>query len=121
MAAIRESTTVRVSRETHHRLRSIAEQTGEQMADVLARAIAQEERRLFWQQFHESLDRLRSNPQAWAAYQRESKDLEGTLTDGFEPEEDWTFLAEAQPEEIEFLSPDDHGNGMREGRHAQTR
>ena len=56
-------------------------------------------------QFHESVERLRSDPAAWAAYRAESKELDATLADGLEPDEDWSFLLEAKPEEIEFRDP----------------
>jgi hypothetical protein len=101
VATERDTTTVRIGRTTHEKLRKIADQTGEQIAAVLARAVEQEERRLFWQRFHAAVDRLRSDPVAWAAYQDESRELEGTLMDGLDPEEDWSEQFEAPPEAFE--------------------
>ena len=105
MAVARDTTTVRVSRTTHARLRALAAQNGEPLTEVLDRAVEQEERRQFWRQFHEAVERLRADPQRWTAYRAESADLGGTVLDGLEPDEDWQFLAEARPEEIEFLEP----------------
>jgi len=73
----------------------------------LDRAIEQEARRVFWQQFHEAVDRLRSNAEAWATYQAEGKELEGTLADGLNEDEDWSLLTDAQPDEIEFVDPEE--------------
>ena len=107
MAIARNTTTVRVARATHDRLRAIAAQTGEQLSDVLDRAVEQEARRQFWKRFHEAVDRLRADPEAWAAYRAESAELDGTLMDGLDPDEDWQFLADAPAEEIELLEPED--------------
>ena len=105
----RDTTTVRISRKTHDRLRALAARTGEQLAEVLDRAVEQEERQQFWRQFHEAVERLRANPEQWAAYRAESAELDGTLMDGLNPDEDWQFLADARPEEIEFLEPEQAG------------
>ena len=110
---VRTSTTVRLNRDTHERLKAIAQRTGEQLSAVMDRAIQQEERRLFWQRFHEDVARLRADPDAWAVYKADAKELEGTLMDGIDSDEDWSFLAQAKPEEVEFLPP--------ENDHAETR
>ena len=82
-----KSTTVRLSTATHARLKQIAAQTNEPITQVLDRAVEHEARRLFWKTFHESGDRLQADAEAWAAYQTESKELEGTLLDGLDPDE----------------------------------
>ncbi len=108
MAVVRRnSVSVQLSRAAHERLKTIAEKTGEEPSDVLDRAIEQEARRVFWQQFHEAVDRLRSNAEAWATYQAEGKELEGTLADGLNEDEDWSLLTDAQPDEIEFVDPEE--------------
>ena len=114
MAVTRDTTTVRLARRTHERLKDIAAQTGEQLTEVLDRAVEQEARRLFWKQFHAAVERLRADPQQWSTYRAESAALDATLLDGLDPEEDWHFLADARPEEVEFLEPGD-------ARRAETR
>ena len=106
-AVAKTTTTVRIGRRAHAQLREIATRTGEPLSDVLERAIELEERRLFWQQFREAVERLRSDTAAWEAHVTEGRDLEGTLGDGIDPDEDWSLLAAAKPDEIEFLDPED--------------
>jgi len=59
----------------------------------------------FWERFHAAVERLRVDPEQWAAYRAESAELDGTLMDGLDLDEDWQFLAEATPAEVEFLDP----------------
>jgi hypothetical protein len=106
MAVTRDSTTVRIARTTHRRLTEVARQTGEQLNEVLDRAVEHEARRQFWQRFHAAVDELRADPEQWAAYRAESAELDGTLMDGLPIDEDWQFLADASPDEIEFLEPE---------------
>ena len=44
----------------------------------------QEQRRAFFEELNTSVERLEADPQAWADYQAESRQLEGTLLDGLE-------------------------------------
>jgi predicted DNA-binding protein len=59
---------VRVDEATHARLRGLAEQTGESMASVLAKAVEQYEERLFWASCNAAYERLQEDPQAWSEY-----------------------------------------------------
>jgi predicted transcriptional regulator len=106
VAVARDTTTVRVAWKTHERLREIAAQTGEQLSEVLDRAVEREARRQFWEQFHAAVERLRADPEQWAAYRAESAALDGTLMDGLNPDEDWQFLADVDPEDVQFLEPE---------------
>jgi hypothetical protein len=101
--AKRRAATISVSLKTHRRLKAIAAETGELLPEVVNRVVEQEEQRLFWKRYRESIERLRADPEAWAAYKADARDLEGTLMDGLDTDEDWSFLSEAKPEEIEFL------------------
>ncbi len=71
---------------------------------MLDRSIQQEESRLFWKQFHEDIARLRANPSAWAAYESDARDLHETLMYSVDLNDDWSFLAQANPAEIELLA-----------------
>ena len=99
-----KSTTVRIDVKTHERLKRITAQTGEPLMAVIERAVEEEERRLFWRWFHEAVEGLRADPRRWAAYQAELRDLEGTLMDGLDPDEDWQWLMDAAPDAIESSS-----------------
>jgi hypothetical protein len=67
-----------------------------EVADPAPDEIAERERRrMFWQQFNESVLRLRANPDAWAAYQAELRGWDGTLLDGIPPAEDWSGVFDA--------------------------
>ena len=48
MAATKQSTTVRISEQTHHRLRELAAQSGESMQAVLDKALEQYRRQKFF-------------------------------------------------------------------------
>ena len=102
----RNTTTVRISRRAHAMLRGIAGQTGEQVTEVLERAVESEARRVFMERFNASYARLKADPAARAAYETEQLALEGTLADGL-VDEDWRELLSAQPEEVEFVAPGD--------------
>ena len=104
---VRGTTTVRIPRTTHERLKAIASETGGQIGDIVARAVEEEERRLFMQRFNEGYARLKGNAEAWAAYKAEMSELEGTLGDGLDPDEDWSDFLAARPEEVEFLESGD--------------
>jgi hypothetical protein len=55
--------------------------------------VKEEERREMRRQLGESVARLKQDPQAWAAYQAELAETDGTIADGLvdgEWEEQWT-------------------------------
>lgn len=108
------SRSVRVSAETYVVLRELAGKIDTSITGVIDQLVEDERRRQFWKEAKAAYARLKADPEAWAAYQTELRELEGTLMDGIEPEEDWSFLANAKPEEIEFLS-------AAESSHASTR
>jgi hypothetical protein len=70
--------------------------------------IEREARRVFMQQFNAAYARLKADPKAWAAYQQEQRELEGTLGDGL-PDDDWSDLLTLEPEQIEFVVGDEDG------------
>jgi predicted DNA-binding protein len=78
------TTTVRISEKTHGHLRDIANQTGESMAEVLARAIESYRREVFMDQFNAAYAALRADSKAWAQEQKERAAWDATLEDGLE-------------------------------------
>jgi predicted DNA-binding ribbon-helix-helix protein len=78
------ATTVKLSREAHTTLATLAKERGLAMSALLADLIERERRRAFVEAANEDYARLRADPEAWADYQAEIKSLEGTLMDGLE-------------------------------------
>lgn len=78
------STTVRVSKETREALRELAEQSGEPMHRVLAKAVEAYRRQRFWEQTNAAYAALRADPEAWQEELQERRDWEATLADGLE-------------------------------------
>jgi predicted transcriptional regulator len=62
------TTTLRVDREVHRRLATLAATSGQHLADVLRDATAALERERFAKTVMAQLDQLRRNPQALADY-----------------------------------------------------
>lgn len=81
------TTSIRVSRETHEKLKEIAEKEQRSLGDVLDAAIAQYRERQFWQDAREAYTRLREDPEAWQAYRDELAEWDATLMDGLGAEE----------------------------------
>ena len=86
MAASR-SVSVRVDAATYERARALAAQRGRSITRVIEDAVAEAARLAFWREVAEVAERLRAEPAAWAAYQAQSKELEGTLLDGMDLDE----------------------------------
>ena len=89
------SVSVRVDRGTYERVRRLAEQDDRSITEVIAEAVKEAEERRFWREYRDGVARLKADPDAWASYEAESRELEGTLADGLEPDEDWSWLKEA--------------------------
>jgi predicted secreted protein len=76
------SLTVRITRESHKTLRSMAKQSGVSMQVLLEEAVEELRRKRFFREFNAAYRRLRSKPTAWKEEQRERRMWEGTLGDG---------------------------------------
>ena len=95
------SATVRISEQSHHRLRELAAQSGEPMQTVLDKALEQYRRQKFWEECSAAYAALQQDPEAWKDLQKEYKSFEGTLMDGLDPHEDWSHLSASQPQEVQ--------------------
>ena len=95
MAATKQSTTVRISEQTHHRLREMAAQSGEPMQAVLDKALEQYRRQKFWEEMDTAYTAIQSDPEALKAEKKEFALWEATLMDGLDPDEDWSQEAAA--------------------------
>ena len=78
------STTVKLSRDAHGTLASLASRREQPMSQVLAEIIEREERRVYFEEVNAAYARLRADPDAWADWQAEIKSMEGTMMDGLE-------------------------------------
>ena len=99
----RESTTIRIPRETHDRLKALAAESGEQIAEIVTRAVQEEARRRFMQRFNDAYARLKADPAAWAAYKADLTEWDATLADGLNSDDDWGELLAAGPDGVEFV------------------
>ncbi len=59
------TTMMRVEKSTHKKLRSLAAQTGGTMPQLVAAAVEELERKLFWDQVNNEYASLRADPKAW--------------------------------------------------------
>ncbi len=81
------TTTVRISKKASDVLREIAVQTGETMGAVLEKAVEAFQRQRFFDDLDAAYSALRSNPEAWAAEERERAEWDAVLMDGLTPED----------------------------------
>jgi predicted transcriptional regulator len=78
------TTTIRIDDSTRERVRELAALTGKPMQSVVELAIADYERKLFWQRIDERYAELRTDESMWADVEAERADEEGALRDGLE-------------------------------------
>ena len=76
------TTTVRISERTHATLGELAEQNGQSMQEVLARAVEAYRRQQFLEGANAAYAALRSDPAAWAEEQAERAAWASSLADG---------------------------------------
>lgn len=78
------SETVRIRRSSHAKLKELAEQSGDSMADVLAKAIDAYHRQMFLEGLNLDFASLRSAPDAWEEELAERRAWDTSLADGLE-------------------------------------
>ena len=76
-----DSTTVRASKETREALRELAEQVGEPMQQVLAKAVEAYRRHCILERTNVAYAALRSDPDAWQSEQEERRKWDTTVAD----------------------------------------
>ncbi len=76
------STTLRVPEETHRLLKAMAQESGEPMTKVLAKALETYRRQRFWDQVNAGYAAIWANPKSAAALKEERAAWEATLSDG---------------------------------------
>lgn len=80
----KDTTSVRITRETHEKLQGMAEADGVSLTDELDRIIEEQRRQRLFKQADEAYASLHDDEEAWADVQQEREELEGTLADGLE-------------------------------------
>ena len=78
------SRTVRISPQTHAKLKDLAEHAGLPMPAVLDRAVDEYQRRVFLDECDASFAALRADPKAWAEELAERAIWDRALSDGLE-------------------------------------
>lgn len=89
------STTVRISEASRKALGELAAREGQPMQTVLEKAIELYRRQRFLEEVNTAFEKLRQDPEAWAAVEQERVPWEATLGDGLPPGEAWTEDGEA--------------------------
>lgn len=78
------STTIRVADATKRRVRVLADITGKQMRAVVEEAVAEYERKVFWEQTNARYAELRRDRNEWAWVEAEREGESGVLHDGYD-------------------------------------
>jgi predicted transcriptional regulator len=78
------TTMIRVELSTHKRLRSLAASTGETVPEIVATALEQYERKIFWERVDGEFAALRADSKAWKHELEERAAWDATLSDGLE-------------------------------------
>ena len=81
--------TVRISNSSRNILRKLAAQEGQSMQSVLEKAIETYRRQRFLKEVNKAYSVLRQNHEAWAEMEKELAELDSTLGDGLESDEEW--------------------------------
>jgi hypothetical protein len=76
------TTTVRVSAQTHDRLRLLAQTSGISMQQIIDQALEIYARQQLLQTMNEAYARLRADEGAWKAWKTELAEWDATLADG---------------------------------------
>lgn len=80
------STSIRIDRKAHERLKAIAEKEHASLSNVVEKLISRYEREEFRRAVYESFRGLREDPAEWQAYQEMVRPWDATLLDGLQNE-----------------------------------
>ena len=81
---------LRITDQTHEVLRELARLEGVSMQGVLDKALAEYQKKRFFDSLGAAFDALKNNPKAWIEERRERQAWENTLSDDIEADEVWT-------------------------------
>jgi hypothetical protein len=86
--------TVRISAETHKLIKQMADEDDMSMSDLVAEAVKQYERKRFWDHANRVWNEMMKDPKEREYWAREDAELEGTLMDGLDDDEQWEIPPE---------------------------
>jgi hypothetical protein len=81
---------LRISEDTHEILRELARLEGASMQGVLDKALAEYQKKRFFDSLGAAFGALKADPESWTEEQRERGLWTSTLLDNIEPDEVWT-------------------------------
>ena len=81
---------LRIAEETHEILRELARLEGASMQGVLDKALAEYQKKRFFDSLQAAFGALKNDPESWKEEQRERDLWANTLLDDLEPTEVWT-------------------------------
>ncbi|HKS08063.1 MAG TPA: hypothetical protein VJS13_00850 [Pyrinomonadaceae bacterium] len=81
---------LRISDQTHEILRELARLEGISMQNVLDKALAEYQKKRFFDSLGAAFDVLKNNPKVWNEERQERQAWENTLSDDIEADEVWT-------------------------------
>jgi predicted CopG family antitoxin len=77
-----DSTTIRIDRDVHAELKTIAEEEGLTLTDTLRKLVEEHRRDRLFAQADRAYQRLREDSEAWDEIEAERREIEGTQADG---------------------------------------
>jgi len=77
---------VRVSTNTHELLRTLANEAGKPMQEIIERAVEEYRRSSFLRGLNEDFRVLQGDEKAWESHQEETSEWESTIADGLDDE-----------------------------------
>lgn len=77
-----DSTTIRIDRDVHAKLKAIAEEEQLTLTDTLRKLVEQHRRDRLFEQADRAYGQLRENEEAWSDVEDERKEIEGAQADG---------------------------------------
>ena len=83
----KNSTTIRISKETYESAKAIARKKNEKIQNVFEEAMKEYTRVQFFQELNAAFARLKSDSAAWSETLKESEEWAGTLLDGLQDED----------------------------------
>lgn len=84
------SATIRISDNSRNILKELATQDGLSMQTVLEKAIEAYRRKLFLEEINKAYEAIRQDQDAWGQLTEDQEDLDSTLGDGLQADEDWS-------------------------------
>lgn len=83
---MKDTTTIRVSREIYNDVKALAQNQHENIQDVMEHAVKEYKKKKFFDNLNAAYAKVQSDPAAWEEEQKERQIWDITLSDGLENE-----------------------------------